>query len=787
MISKLGEKPEPSPFSMPLVPPGCRRQVAEIAVNAPVSRLFHYQIPPALAGRLELGHRVAVPFGRRSSTGVCVGFPEEAQVKDLKAIQEILHPDCRFDAHLLELTRWIAEYYHASWGEVLEAALPPGIRSGNEGRRRLFILPQRSAAELLQEAQRLENKARSQSRLLRHLALHPEPQLLRPLLEELPATRESLAALKAKGWIATDMLVLPRSPRASPAAADQGTSSPGSPGGQPLGPGEKRRFELHPDQQRALEMISSALEAAPGAALPPILIHGVTGSGKTEVYLRALERALRAGGRGLVLVPEISLTPQTVKRFQDGLPDAPVAVLHSLLSDRRRAEEWQDIQSGRVRLVIGARSAVFAPIPDLRLIIVDEEHEPSYKQESSPRYHGRDVAILRAHLLKIPIVLGTATPSLESYQHARAGKYRLAEMPKRVTRHDLPAIAVVSLNQDFYRADGGGLICAQLDFQIRECLRRKEQAILFLNRRGFSTFLHCVRCGFVLRCRYCDISLTYHRCEGFTQCHYCDARYEVPRSCPECQAGSLRRAGVGTEKIEEVISRRYQGARVSRLDRDAVKNHQTLHSILEKFASGETDILVGTQMLAKGLDFPRVSLVGIISADTGLQFPDFRSAERTFQLITQVAGRAGRGERPGRVIVQTFFPDHYAIRFALKNDYRGFFEAEIEHRRALGYPPFGRLAKVLVQDEKAERGQKAAAELAGRLRAAAAGDGGGRVEVLGPALAPITRLEERHRFQILLKAPTAALLQRVLKNAGVHAGGRMSREVIVDVDPQTML
>jgi primosomal protein N' (replication factor Y) len=779
----------PSPFDDAVRPPaadggGAPAGLAEVAVNAPLDRLFHYRVPEALRERLRIGHRVLVPFGRRSATGVCVGFPARTEREALKPIQEILLPECRFDEHLLALTRWIAEYYVAGWGEVLEAALPPGVRAPRrEKKREAMVIAARPAAELEAEALRLERRAGAQARLLRALAAGPGPRPLAALLRDLPATRDAARKLEARGLIAT---------LEEPAGEESGRP----PGGDDVRAPEllPRRGapSLHADQERALALAIDIVEGRRGRPPPPLLLHGVTGSGKTEVYLRALEHVLRGGGRGLVLVPEISLTPQTVRRFHDGLPGVAVAVLHSMLSPRQRAEAWRAIQGGRIGVVIGARSAVFAPVPDLRLIVVDEEHEPSYKQESSPRYHGRDVAVLRARLLGIAAILGSATPSLESYQNARGGKYLLAEMPRRATEHDLPSVAVLPLGPEFYRADGGGTIAPQLDFQIRKCLERKEQVLLFLNRRGFSTFLHCVRCGHVLHCDHCDIALTYHQRDDEARCHYCDARYAPPADCPECRFPALRRSGVGTEKVAELLARRYEGARILRMDRDTVRSRESLESILDRFGKGEADILVGTQMIAKGHDFPGVSLVGILSADTGLHFPDFRAAERTFQTITQVAGRAGRGGVPGRVLVQTFFPENYSIRAAVAGSFAEFFTTEIEHRRALGYPPFGRLAKVLIQDAKPERAEACARKLRDRIEEAAkaALAAGGRakgLEVLGPAPAPIRRIQERHRFQILIKAAGAGLLRELLRRASIHDGGRLAGEVTVDVDPQSML
>lgn len=750
--------------------------LAEVAVNAPLEKLFHYRIPGSLLGQVERGHRVLIPFGRRTVAGVVVGFPEKASVDRLKPIQSILQPDCRFDEHLLEFTHWIARYYHASWGEVLEAALPPAIRSISKKRTITYTRARASAEALLEEAARVHRRAPAQARLLEHLSREPGPHRVAELCEGLGLSRDAVKKLASR-----ELLELYRDEDRS--HLDRPAILPAPPDSGAVADHPETSLTLHEDQERALEVIGRALGGALGSPPRPILLHGVTGSGKTEVYLRALRQVLERGGRGLVLVPEISLTPQTVRRFQESLPGTPIAVLHSMLSSRERAHHWREIQSGRVGLVIGARSAIFSPIPRLELIIVDEEHEPSYKQESSPRYHGRDMAVLRARLLGIPVILGSATPAIESFHNARSGKYELVEMPRRATAHDVPAITVQELDPSYYRSDGTGLLSGPLRFQLKRCLDRGEQAIIFLNRRGFSTYLHCLQCGHVFRCEDCDISLTYHRREEGLRCHYCDGRYPVPAECPECRHVGLKRSGVGTEKLTNVLETLFPAARIGRLDRDTVKNHQILRATLGSFASGQLDILVGTQMIAKGHDFPGVSLVGIISADTGLHFPDFRSAERTFQLITQVAGRAGRGEKRGQVILQTFSPDHPALRCAVNKDYHGLYEIERENRELMGYPPFGRLAKVLVQHEKLERARDQATDIAARLGRIAENHEG--VEILGPVPAPIARIQDRHRFQILIKSRQAGALLELV--AAVRPDGRTTADIAIDVDPQNML
>ncbi len=738
------------------------RPIAAVAVNVPLQQLFHYEVPADLDGRLERGHRVLIPFGRRTTTGVCVDFPESAEVERLKPLRKILHPECRFDDHLLEFTRWIAEYYQVGWGEVLEAALPPSIRAARSAREVTWIARARRPEQLASEAERWERTAPARARLLRALSAVSGPIPRKDLLGRAEAQSGAVRWLVDNGWATEEKrAVEPLRVEVDLAALESRSTG-----------------ELHTQQAAALAEVDAAADEQRFA---PFLLHGVTGSGKTEVYLRALRHVLEGGRRGLVLLPEISLTPQTVQRFRQGLPEYEVAVLHSMLTGGERTRFWHEIQAGRARLVIGARSAVFAPIPDLGLIVVDEEHEPSYKQESSPRYHARDAAVVRASMLGIPVVLGSATPSLESMHNAMTGRYHHLKMPERVTSHALPVISSATLDEDFYRPNGTGLIGDALDRLIRERLRRREQILLFLNRRGFSTYIHCPRCGYVARCEDCDISLTFHRREGRLRCHYCGRSRDLESACPDCKMPGVRRSGVGTEKVVAELERRYDTTRIARLDRDAIASHLAMEETIAAFARGEFDILVGTQMVAKGHDFPGVSLVGIINADTGLHFPDFRAAERSFQLITQVAGRAGRGEKAGRVVVQTFHPEHYAIRAAVRGEDEEFYRRELEERRQFEYPPFGYLARVLLQGEQREKVEAEARRTAEELRADPLG-----CAILGPVPAPIARVQKRHRRQVLIKSGSRRATQELLARFR-RSSRRSSVERIIDVDPHSML
>ena len=766
-------------------------KIAEVVVNAPLLRSFHYSVPGDLGADLLRGHRVLVPFGHRTTTGVCVGFPLESEVPKLKPIQSILHPGCRFDEHLLELTRWISSYYRASWGEILEAALPPAIRKGEakeQMTREIFAL--KSSTELLEESGRIERRAAAQARLLKTLAEKGGQDLgleRSSLLKQAEATAASLRRLEKQGWVEEKTRVRRLDPYETETAGMEPREEP----------------VLNPDQAAALAAMEPGIDEN---QFRPWLLKGVSGSGKTEVYLRAIRRALEQGKRGLVLVPEISLTPQTVLRFKQALPGKKVAVLHSMLTPNERTSQWRDIQEAKADLVIGARSAIFAPLPDLGLIVVDEEHESSYKQDTSPRYHARDVAVMRGKLLGATVILGSATPSLESLHNANTGKYGLLELPRRATTHGLPRVHVVDLDGRFYSPSGKGLISPDLDRMLHRELKRGAQSILYLNRRGFTTYLHCLECGGVVNCDECDVSLTFHHGENVLRCHYCDLKQMVPKTCPECRSREIRHSGVGTEKVVAEISRRFPEARVLRLDRDTVRNHQNLKKALASFSRGDYDILVGTQMVAKGHDFPGVNLVGILLADTGLHFPDFRAAERTWQLLTQVAGRAGRGEQQGLAIIQTFSAEHNAVRCAASGDHEEFCRLELENRKALGYPPFGRLVKILLSGKNEDAVEEEAGRIGEILRQASsparrqdesgslselkktgAGALASRPRILGPAPAPLNKLQGKFRIQILIKSPTSAVNHRLLERVETRLKPRRGVDLFIDVDPQSML
>ncbi|HXL23097.1 MAG TPA: primosomal protein N' [Candidatus Dormibacteraeota bacterium] len=542
--------------------------------------------------------------------------------------------------------------------------------------------------------------------------------------------------------------------------------------------------ELNPDQESAMRAIRSRFELGEFGVL---LLHGVTGSGKTEVYLRAVLETLARGKTAIILVPEIALTLWVGRQCRAwfGARFEGVAVLHSALSDVERAREWWRVRNGEARVVVGTRSAIFAPLQNLGLIIVDEEQENSYKQEETPKYHGRDAAIVRAKLENAIAVLGSATPSLETYHHAQSGKYELITLASRVAARPLAGVEIIDLREDFKQTLQTSPISAALHAGIQECLASKTQALILINRRGYSWSVLCRSCGASVQCANCSISMTHHKSRNRLECHYCGSTQQIPKQCPKCQSQYVYFFGEGSEQLEERLRKEFPGARIARLDRDTARTKRQYQETLGAFAAGALDILVGTQMLAKGHDFHRVTLVGVISADSSLTLPDFRAAERTFQLLTQVAGRAGRGDLPGRVLIQTYYPDHYAIQDAVRQDYSAFFERELHFRRMMAYPPFTALANIIVRDTNLENAIRYSRQLSEYF---SPHDGKG-LRVLGPASAPLSRLKREHRFQFLLKSPKRALLTKLLSGAITYAESHQipPTAAIIDVDPVNLL
>ncbi len=755
--------------------------IARVTLDLALGRDFDYAIPPELADRVAVGARVKVPFGARQVLGCVTALIEDAAApagRPLKPVLRVLGTRSLLTPRLLALARWLASYYVCPLERVLQTVLPEAVRREQAGwRERLFVRPLPPTGPL----PRLTPRQRE----LWHLIEERQGLPLQELLRLTGATADPVRRLEDKGLVA----IAPQISERDPHAAEHYLPT------VPL--------TLNPGQRRALEQIVAALDQVgpPGAAAGEeatdapagrtFLLHGVTGSGKTEVYLQALAACLERGRGAIVLVPEIALTPQTIERFKARFSHGPhrtlVAVLHSHLSTGERHDEWHKIRDGRARIVIGARSAVFAPVEPLGLVIVDEEHEPSYKQEEAPRYHARDVAVWRGRQEGAVVVLGSATPSLESYFNARRGKYTLLELPERVDHQRLPLVRVVDLRQEARRERGIPVFSPLLRDAIAARLERREQTILFLNRRGYATALQCPRCGYVAGCPQCSVALTYHRPEQQLRCHLCGHVEPAPAVCPApgCGNPALRYAGLGTQRVEDILRRLFPRARLERMDSDRLTRKEDYRRILGEFRAGRTDILVGTQMIAKGLHFPNVTLVGIIYADQSLHLPDFRAAERTFQLLTQVSGRAGRGDVEGEVIVQAFTPFHPAIQCARRHDFASFYAEEIEFRRQLQYPPWSRIALVTLRGRNEDKVRFTAEHVRRQLETV------GRdlpdLILCGPAPAPVPRVETFYRYQLMLRTRQMTRLSPRLGELQARLALPEGVTLTMDVDPVNLL
>ncbi len=734
-----------------------------VALPLPVRRQFDYLWPEGYAGPLGPGQRVRVPFGRQSHVGFCVGLPDAVDIDParLKPVEDVVDPAPLVGPELLRLTRWMAEYYACSWGEALSAVLPAGVKRGAKRRRVSMArigVPEGEVADRIAEVQ--EGRP-EQARVLRLLAASPEAIPVADLARRAGTSTSPIQTLARRGLVTIEEVEVEDDPFAGLEARLDETEA------------------LTPDQTKALAAVHAAVLSGKYAS---ILLWGVTGSGKTEVYIRAIAETLARGKQAIVLVPEIALTPQTVRRFRARFDR--VAVLHSGLTETQRRAQWERIARREADVVIGPRSAVFAPVADLGLVVLDEEHEPSFKQNSTPRYHARDVAIMRAHHAGAVVVLGSATPSLETWANSMRGKYGLAILPRRVQRRPLPPVEVVDMAREAPVDKATPLLSHSLVMAMREALGKGEQVILFRNRRGHSTFVGCFRCHHVVRCPRCDVALTWHAIWRRAICHYCNHEVGLETFCPDCKTGRLSYLGAGTERVESVVEKLFPEARLARMDSDTMVTRGAYERVLGDFESRKIDVLVGTQMIGKGLDFPEVTVVGVLSADSVLHFPDFRSAERTFQLITQVAGRAGRGERPGRVVVQTLTPLHYAVQAAARHDFRAFVEKDLVHRKELGYPPFGRLARVVCHGPDEEAVHRAAERAAAALLQAA---GGTSAQVLGPSPCPLPRLEDRFRWHVLVKAGGPSELARIVAALDLVKGASGKTQTTIDVDPLDMI
>ena len=811
-----------------------------VALPVPLRTTFTYAVPEPMRGAVQPGSRVLVPFRKKSLVGVVVDFvnaaPEGTKVRDIARVLDFVPT---LTPKLLELASWIANYYLAPIGEVFRAMLPPLTELKSQ--RQIVLTPSgREASESLSGGELSHGLTSAEAAFLATLKGKKGSILLGPQAK-LGLDLQSLQKLQRLGLIQIHESLQTQKRKTLRVVAWKAASS--SEGGaaplaekeekiralletergplplpqllrlanvtrslidrmlrdgllesweEPLDPAEDPfdtgytppAHELNAEQDAALTGIRARFELGDFGVQ---LLHGVTGSGKTEVYLRAVQDTLARGKTAIILVPEIALTLWIGRQCRSwfGARFEGVAVLHSALSDVERAREWWRVRNGEARVVVGTRSAIFAPLENVGLIIVDEEQESSYKQEETPRYHGRDVAIVRAKMEDAVALLGSATPSMETCHHARNGKYELLTLSSRVADRPLAGVEIVDLRDEFQQTHQTSPISSKLHAGIQECLANGTQALVLINRRGYSWSVLCRSCGASVQCVNCSISMTHHKHRNRLECHYCGSVQPIPQLCPKCQSQYVYFFGEGSEHLEERLHKEFPGARIARLDRDTVRTKRQYQETLGAFAGGALDILVGTQMLAKGHDFQRVTLVGVISADSSLSLPDFRAAERTFQLLTQVAGRAGRGELPGRVLIQTFYPDHYAIQDAVKQDYLSFFERELHFRRMMAYPPFTSLANVIVRDTSLERAILWSRQLSQYFSP----HDGEKVRILGPATAPLARLKKEHRFQFLLKSPKRSVLTKLLSGALAYCDAKEIPQtaVLLDMDPLSLL
>lgn len=737
------------------------QMVAAVLIDNSADKVFDYLVPPSLADRLSIGSRVRITLGKRAATGTVMQLRPRSQCKlppgvTLKPVEAMLDEAPLLSPQLMALARWIAAYYLAPLEHILKAMAPAAVRPEEQkGMTRRTVRINHTLTESQLAA--LRKRAPRQAAIIDALADGKEVAV-----DDLGVTGSVNPALKAMagaGLISLGTEEIARDPWAGVEIVDS-TPPP-----------------MTAEQATAIDAIGQALRREDKR---PILLHGVTGSGKTEVYLHAIEQTLDTGKDAIVLVPEIALTPQTVERFKGrfNARGVGVAVLHSQLSEGERFDEWRRIRRGEARVVIGPRSAIFAPVRTLGLIVVDEEHEASYKQDSVPRYHGRDVAVVRASLEDCGIVLGSATPSFESYQNTRQNKYRLVEMTKRIDHRQMPLIRVVDMRIESRKHKGMAILSDPLLRGLDTRLAKGEQSILFLNRRGFARSIQCPACGGVVQCQHCSIALTYHKTDDRLICHICGFRQRVPVKCPACKDPSIHLSGYGTQKVEEVLAKVFPKARLSRLDSDNTKRKNLLRDTLQAFRTGKIDILIGTQMIAKGLDFPNVTLVGVLNADVSLNLPDFRAGERTFQLLTQVAGRAGRGDISGEVIIQTFAPHSPAIQHARHHDFLGFLEQEMTFRSAFAYPPDTHAVMIAARSQDGALAEKSLQELHLKLQS----DLPPSVILGEPVVAPLAKAQDYFRFQLLLRAKSVrtlcAHLQTAMQSIKVPQGVILT----VDVD-----
>ncbi len=736
---------------------------AGVVFNRPVDQVFSYRIPPRLRAAVVPGQRVRVPLGRGNtpSVGYCVRVDDAAEVDPgrVKDVIDALDDPPLIDAAMLELTRWIASYYACTWGQALDAVVPAGVKK-QAGTRvwTCLTVPDSTRAGLADGSIELNPK---QAEIVDVVARSDVPLTIADVCKRARCGPGAVDTLRRRGVIHTVKRRI-NAPKDPDAEGDDGRRAPP---------------ELTAEQKAALATLGPALRGEAGFGT--FLLHGVTGSGKTEVYLRAIDEVVARGREAIVLVPEISLTPQTIRRFRRRFDR--VAVLHSHLSEGERHRHWRSIAAGEVQVVVGARSAVFAPTRRLGLIVIDEEHEGSFKQETVPRYHARDVAVKRAQLEGVPVVLGSATPALESWRNAQTGRYTRIALDERVGARPMPEVTLIDMR---YEKPTGVILSGPLKAAMTEALDDGGQVILLLNRRGYNTYAVCVNpgCRSVLKCRACDVSLTYHQGRRRLVCHFCDAEVERLAACPACRK-PLYYGGLGTERLEREVRAAFPDHAARRMDSDTMRGHGSHERALAAFKAGETRILLGTQMIAKGLDFPDVTLVGVVDADTALHLPDFRAAERTFQIVTQVAGRTGRGERAGKVLVQTYSPDVAAILHARTHDYLGFVAGELDDRQKLGLPPFGRLVRLIARGTDAVAVKAYLDTLHDALMAARPAV----VAITAVVPAPVEKIRNLYRFHLRMRCASPRPLQDLIHAIPPRFPPPGGVELAIDVDPVSLL
>ncbi len=732
-------------------------------------KLLHYRVPDTMRDGVRVGSLVRVPIMHTLHLGIVgeIGAPKDFPVDRLKTVTQLVHPFPALTADLLGLARWMAGYYACGLDSIIETMIPAAVRrgAGLKQEKSLAVAQPLTAEELTA----LEKRAPQQARLYRLLAQQFRPQKKSLVLSRLGITAAVVAALVKRGAVREETARIERI-----AYADDHST------------GELVAAQPHVLNSEQATAVSALAATIAQGKFNVTLLHGVTGSGKTEVYLRAIDAVLRAGGGVVFLVPEVALTPQTVARLRSRLeaiaPGHRCVVWHSHLSEGERLDGWLALATGEARVVVGARSAIFAPVQNLGLIVVDEEHEPAYKQDETPRYHGRDVAVMRAKLAGAVALLGSATPSLESYANAQAGKYSLLELKQRVDARQLPHIDIVDLRIEAAKQRALPSLSGKLVRAMQDRFEKREQTILFINRRGYSSSMQCTKCGHVEECRHCSIAMTYHRTDETLRCHLCGDQRAAPVRCPQCAAPEIRWKGLGTQRVEEAVKRVLPRAHVERMDTDTMSKKNRFREVLAQFRAGKIDVLVGTQMIGKGLDFPNVTLVGLVDADISMHVPDFRANERTFQLLVQVAGRAGRGDRAGEVIVQTFTPQAEAIQFSRHADYAGFAAAEMKIRRDFHYPPTRHLIHHLFRGPNPEKLKFFAEQWAKLVEKTL----GARVDLRGPSPSPIEKIKDEYRWQLWYF--TNAVTKVVPELAKLRADFAWPDDItqVIDVDPMSL-